>query len=482
MRRIDRRTWAVLAALVVFVTACGTRVDHDRVVAAVGGSGRPASATAARSSSRGAVADSGGLTAGDESSGTDVASGSATDAGSTGGATASGAGNAAGGAATGGQAGRNGAASTGSGPSPTKSPIVIGNVGNYSGPGGATIAAGAEALKVWARWVNDHGGLAGHRVDVISVDDGQDPARYQAAVKDLVENRHVVAFVAQMAPYTIQASVKYLEEKRIPVIGGDCAEHLWNESPMMFNQCADVQTTLYGTTYLAAKFGKSKKWGLLYCVEAQACPDAKQDYIDAGVAKESGMEPLYSAQISIAQPDFTAECIEARNRGVEVLTVISDTNTLERVASSCGRQGYHPQFAQSGGTMDARAAANPLLDGAVVSTNTFPHVPIDAAPVNEFFQAMAKYAPKSGVQAFHSLGWAAAKLFEKAAQNVGEPATTQQILDGLWSMKNETLGGIVSPMTFERDKPTPKSRCFFYVAIKSSKQIAPQGLQQFCRG
>ena len=45
------------------------------------------------------------------------------------------------------------------------------------------------------------------------------PQRYQAAVKDLVENKHVIAFVANFAPFTIQAGVKYLESKQVPVIG-----------------------------------------------------------------------------------------------------------------------------------------------------------------------------------------------------------------------------------------------------------------------
>jgi branched-chain amino acid transport system substrate-binding protein len=474
MRSFDRRTWALVAALTLVVAACGTRMDHKDVVAAAGGSGTSASPTA-QGSSRRATSGAPGVAAGDDApavdspgepsgevQGAEAGTGGTSAAGGPGGATAA--------------DGANGASA-----SPTKSPIVIGSVGNYSGPGGATIAAGAEALKVWARWTNDHGGLAGHRVDVISVDDGQDPARYQAAIKDLVENRHVLAFVAQMAPYTIQAGVQYLERKHIPVIGGDCAEHVWNESPMMFNQCADLQTTLYATTYLAAQFGKGKKWGLLYCVEAQACPDSKAEYIDNGVAEESGMDPVYSAQVSIAQPDFTAECIEARNRGVEVLTVIADTNTLGRVANSCARQGYHPEYAQSGGTMDAKTAANPNLEGTVVSVNTFPHVPIADPGVQQFTAAMAKYAPGSGLQAFHSLGWAAAKLFEKAAAKVGEPATTQQILDGLWSMHGETLGGLTSPMTFVRDKGTPKSSCFFSIAIKGGKQVAPSGLKQFCR-
>ena len=39
------------------------------------------------------------------------------------------------------------------------------------------------------------------------------------AVKDLVENKHVIAFVAQMASSTHQGAAKYLAQKRVPVVG-----------------------------------------------------------------------------------------------------------------------------------------------------------------------------------------------------------------------------------------------------------------------
>src|SRR5256885_11717140 len=156
-----------------------------------------------------------------------------------------------------------------------------------------------------------------------------DPQRYQAAVKDLVENKHVVAFVDNFAPFTIQAGVKYLEDKRVPVIGGDCAEYVWNQSPMLFPQCPSYVSSIWGITRVGAVYGKGKKFGAIICSEAAACTNTKQEWFHNGLAKKAGVDPVFEADVSIGQPDFTAECLDASRAGVQILSG----------ASPCGNGG-----------------------------------------------------------------------------------------------------------------------------------------------
>jgi len=62
-------------------------------------------------------------------------------------------------------------------------------------------------------------------------------------------------------------------------------------------------------------------------------------------AKGAGFDLVYQATSSIAQPDFTAECLSARNAGAQVLLPALDTNSVVRMVSSCARQGYAPSYA-----------------------------------------------------------------------------------------------------------------------------------------
>ena len=79
----------------------------------------------------------------------------------------------------------------------------------------------------------------------------------------------------------------------------------------------------------------------------------------------------------MTQPNFTAECLAARNAGVEFLMLGMDTNSQRRVVASCEQQGYRPVF----GLVQARAemAGDRGIDGAVLVSNVFPFSGVPAA-------------------------------------------------------------------------------------------------------
>jgi branched-chain amino acid transport system substrate-binding protein len=462
-----------VAAVMLLSAACGTRMSHEAVVSASGGqqaaggvvgqtgTGSTAGTSTAPGASSGGVTGPGGTVSGGSSTST---TGSAAGAGS---------------AAGGGTAG--GATSHGSAETPTGTPLVIASVGNYSGIAGASEKDGPKALQIWAAWANDHGGVNGHPVKVYVVDDGMDPQRYQAAVKDLVENKHVIAFVDNFAPFTIQAGVKYLEQKRVPVIGGDCAEYIWNESPMLFPQCPSYVNGMYDIAHTAAVYGEGDRFGAIICSEAAACTSTKHEWFDNGIAKEAGLDPVFEADVSIGQPDFTAECLQAQRKDVQIMSVVADVGTVGRVVNSCDRQGFHPQYIQASGTMDANLAKLSGMANALVSLNDFPWTVSGNRGIDQFRSAYRTYAPDQPLTPNASQGWASAIVFAKAAAHVGATPTSAQILAGLWSLRGETFGGLTSPLTFAKDKPAPQARCAFVMKVQDGVMQSPYGLKTVCR-
>src|SRR5438309_5887753 len=129
-----RSVWRGLAipfVLALVFSACGSRMSHRAVVDATRGGG-----TRAAGSATGTVDESGNPVGGEASTGT--AAGTATGGGTS---------TAAGGGAAGGTGG--GTAGGGAGGAVTHgtlSTVVIGSVGNYSGPPGASEADGPRAL------------------------------------------------------------------------------------------------------------------------------------------------------------------------------------------------------------------------------------------------------------------------------------------------------------------------------------------------
>ena len=350
----------------------------------------------------------------------------------------------------------------------TGSPIVVGNVGSYSGPIGSSTAPAQAAIRVWAQWVNSRGGIAGHPVKLIVGDDAADQARAVSLHKQMVDGQGAIAFVGDMLPVTLDAVIPYLESKGIPLVGGDLAELAWEKSPMLFPQ-GPAGRPLYAAVAKAAAASGKRKFGLLYCSEAQVCANFNNVLFKDGAAKAAGLDPIYSAQMSIAQPDFTAECLSAQSRGVEVLALGMDNNSMGRVATSCARQGYRPSYVGGGMTATSELAKNAALDGFTIAVSTFPWTARGIPAIDDFHHAMEKLAPTAQLGASASGAWAAGQLLAKAGGRLSATPTSADFLDGLWALKSETLGGLAVPLTFHPRQPNPSSGCYFSLQARDGK-------------
>lgn len=368
-------------------------------------------------------------------------------------------------------------------PSPG-SPAVIASVGTLSGPAGSVLLPMTEGVQVWVRYINDRGGVNGHPVRLLTYDDGGDPARHRAQIQEAVERQHVIAFVQTNGVLTGRGSIDYISAHRIPVIGSETGSAWFYENPMYFPQASSgdlfFELNILGVGQQAAPLGKAK-FGWIYCAEINACTEF--DRVAAATAQEAGLQPVYRAKASLAQPDFTAECISARNAGVEILDVALDTNSIGRVAASCARQGFRPIFSSLGGLIADRLKDDVNMAGFVGSINVFPYFQRGTPATDEFQHAMKAYGGKTATApgVAPTVGWVSAKLFEKAAANLSEPPTAQSVLEGLWGIRNDTLGGLTADLTFTKDQPAPRVLCWWNVAVKASAWISPDGFKAHCR-
>ncbi len=106
-------------------------------------------------------------------------------------------------------------------PAPTGTPLKIGWIGTITSATVSGPNAGKDGMDTWVKWTNAHGGIAGHPVQVVAyADDKADPAVGLAAVKDMVENQHVIAIVGSIAGSTQQTWAPYVLSKRIPIVSG----------------------------------------------------------------------------------------------------------------------------------------------------------------------------------------------------------------------------------------------------------------------
>jgi len=362
-------------------------------------------------------------------------------------------------------------------------PITIGIICDCSGLASSSEAPIAYGVQVWATMMNANGGLNGHHVNVVNEDDAGDGGRALSEAKDLVQNRHVIAIVGAPAALTEASWASYINSTGVPVIGGDCATPEWNSNPDFFIQCGSPDSQAYGIVKWAAEvLGKGTNWGDWYCIEsASVCGSLDRDWNAKGFARSAGLHPVIKQQISLAQPDFTADCLSARSKSVRALTVLGDADTVIRAARSCSQQGYNPIYVQGSATVTYNTPQQTGLANMVAEMPTFPFTGVNSPATREFTKAYAQYGQGAQPSPGASMGWASAKMFQKAADIAGNDLTSAGLIKALDTFHNETLGGLTVPMTFHKGKPSPDFRCWFVMQAVKGKWTAPHGDQVSCR-
>ncbi|KAA1394264.1 ABC transporter substrate-binding protein [Aeromicrobium ginsengisoli] len=360
---------------------------------------------------------------------------------------------------------------SGGGDSESKSPISIGQVGNYSGPVPG-LADQGKGLEAWVKTVNAEGGVDGHKIELHTADAKGDPASEVSQVTQMVSKDKVVAF-AGMGLTTLSGSAPFLEKQGIPVIGGNTSDVTWAVKPDLYVPGSGLIGT-YLQGFAAVPEGK-EKIGLIYCKESAGCTAVKTVMIDLGLTKANGGDPVYNAEVSLAAPSFTAPCLAAKQAGVQTLAVAFDGANLIRLAKDCAKQGFKPTYAFGGTVATDEVAASGVVEGAVSGQSQAAWFKTDGE-IGKHRAAMAKYFPKDPVTSNTVAGWVSGLALQKAIENAladdpDSKLTSEDIRNGLGKIKDETFGGTTPPVTFTADGVQEQSLCGFSITVKDGKWV-----------
>lgn len=452
-RRVRPRV--LLLCLAMVTAACGNRLSHEEIlgqnVVRESGPGRAAGPNdAATGSVTGAAADGTGT-------GTDTGTGTGSQTTVPGAATPG------------------GAVAAGQG-----APLRIGLIGSLSGLAGTVLNPARDAWVAWQRTVNAAGGIDGHHIELLTGDDGGDAATSLSIARDFVEHQGVVALT-----YIGQSTVlgDYAAKMSVPIVGTITSGEVWTHNPFVFAPFGSGDTISFGAARLMRLSG-AKKIATLYCAESGDCADGNDRLVS--YAQKEGLEIVAQIQYSVTAPDYTAECLRLRNAGAQAVLPMGDNSSLVRMVQSCARQNVHLTWVIP--SADDSMAAIPEFEGSIALTPVFPWFIRSGSPaIDEYVRALQTYAPDRLAHgtAYQAWGWQSAKLLEAAARgHLSAKPTSQDILNGLWSLHGETFGGLASgaaARSYAKGQPSVDSFCVFNTRIVHGAWTAPQGLTPECR-
>ena len=360
-------------------------------------------------------------------------------------------------------------------------PITIGVIGTLSGPQASSSDQGATVAPAWADWINASGGIDGHPVKVVVLDDKGDPATAQSDEQQFASAG--VAAIVVSSDNMVAAFDSAAISKGIPLIGGSSDASDWYVKPGMFPTMTGVLNGVAAQVAVAVQYGHAKKFANLYCAEVASC--AQVNPVLAGAAKAAGIGYTQLA-ISSTAPSYTAQCLQLQQEGVDYAQLNFATAAAVRFIQSCQAQNYNPTWGSSEQAIGTPFASvsNLTVYGPAFA---FPSV-ADATPVATFRAAMQKYATGSNWrEGTASFTWDGLQAVAQAVKNAGVASsatvTSADVLAGLYDFKGQDLGGaLANPVTFTKGKAFgfTASACYFVVGMKNGQTVAPAGLTPQC--
>jgi branched-chain amino acid transport system substrate-binding protein len=292
-----------------------------------------------------------------------------------------------------------GAAARADTPGVTATEIKIGNTVPYSGPASSYSVLG-KLESAFFGMVNDQGGVAGHKINFISLDDNYSPPKTVEQIRRLVEEERVAFTFATLGTPTNSAIVRYLNQKKVPQLFVATGADKWGDykhTPWTIGWQPSYRTEAQIYTKYILQQKPNAKIGILYQND-----DFGKDY-PAGVKDVLGDKfdkTVISASYEVTDPTIDSQITALRGQGVDVLLVAAIPKFAAQSIRKVHDLNWHPMFILSNVAISVGAVMNPagpengvgIISAAYLKDPTDPTWKDDKG-MNEWRAFMNKYMP-----------------------------------------------------------------------------------------
>jgi branched-chain amino acid transport system substrate-binding protein len=353
-----------------------------------------------------------------------------------------------------------------------------------SGAGGfgALILPAEDVFKAWVSTVNASGGIDGHSVQVTYEDDGGNPGTSVSDLQTLLSD-HVVAIVNDSILDSAWAST--VQAAKVPVVGVNVTEVPFYTNPDFYPEGQTNDSTNVGLV-TTLKTAGATNYADFYCAESPICaasvPQLRAD------GKTLGVPMVLADEISATAPNYTAQCVAASQAHVSGIFIGGSSPEEARIGADCARQNYQPIYVTGGEGFGLVLAPAPgIRDHLWSEYNDLPFW--DNTPATQALDtAMDKYFPgvRENASVYNeqsAMAWPSGILLEDGIKAGGLTAsstpTSAEVVNGLDSLKNDTLQGWAPPLTFSPGKPHPID-CWFTARVQNGVPSMVNGGKVTC--
>ncbi len=320
--------------------------------------------------------------------------------------------------------------------------IIIGQTTGVTGSQSEAVKETTAGAKLYFAAVNRRGGVGGQKIELITLDDKQDPKLSAINARKLItESKAVALFLTRGTPQT-EAIIPVLDEFDVPLIApttGAISLHI-PVKKNVFNVRAPYRVESAKAISLLTRMGVNNLG--VVSVEDSFGADALQGVMDG--MKANNIKPAFALKFDKSASDFTGLAGQVAGFKPQAVVVIGSGTTAAKIMKAIRATGSAAQLV----TLSNNASSGFIKDlgtiaRGIVVTQVFPNERSMETGISR--EAMAANRDAGGASLTPSMleGYIGAKVLTEGLRRAGTKPTGARIRKALESMNDFEIGGLI---------------------------------------
>ncbi len=367
------------------------------------------------------------------------------------------------------------------------SPITIAMITSLTGPGASEFSDAPVGFDARIAMQNAEGGVDGHQIKGIVLDDQTSPSAVTTAVQDAL-SKGAVGLVSTSPLFFLAA--KYPNQQGIPVTGGFFDGPEWGEQPYTNMFAADVGSLnpTYPVNTSIGTFMKNHGGTVVCSYGYSISPSSVRSAVGTVDSFEhaGGKVGVLDTSIPFGGVEFTTQALQAKQKGCNAIYAGLDDNSNVALDTALRAAGVKTKVVVFPTGYESSIIDSPAwnsVQGGYFDT-TFRPFQIPNAGTQQMKSALMKYAHFTSSQ-FPSFAqyesWLGADPMIKGLQLAGSNPTSAGVIHALRDLKSYNGNGLLpETINYSTDfgHDLAKSCGWYMIAEKSG--FVPSSSQPWC--
>ncbi|MGO9857452.1 MAG: ABC transporter substrate-binding protein [Acidimicrobiales bacterium] len=367
------------------------------------------------------------------------------------------------------------------------SPLTIVMITSLTGEGASEFSTSPAGFDARIALQNAEGGVHGHKISGVILDDQTSPTEIVTAVQDAL-SKGAVGIVSESPLFFLAA--KYPNQAGMPVTGGFFDGPEWGTQPYtnMFAADAGSVDPAYPVNTAIGAFMKAHGGTVVCSYGYGISPSSTRSAIGTVDSFEhaGGKEGVLDTSIPFGSVDMTTPALVAKQKGCNTFYAGMDDNSNFALSTALHQEGLKPKVVVFPTGFEPDVVGSPAWDalqGGYFST-AFRPFQLPNAGTHQMQAALEKYAhfkPNQFPSFNQYESWLGADLMIKGLELAGNNPTHASVISALRHLTAYNGNGLLSETInystiFGHD--LPKSCGWYMIAEKNG--FVPSSSQPFC--